>query len=919
MAKSCRATSTELIFVYVAHCTTKHVTFRKYEHFTVLSQHPKTTSFLRISALLFSLFLYVGVALTEAIANAVERVTKDTDFTTLVATKSIGYDIRDSCGDPNTAKSAIYNMNMEKTNYKVNTSDPNPSDIVISSFTNSEVNLLSLLNVEDTPQLSFDKKNARLRKTNDIRATSVKNLISVYPESTMKILALVDIIKSFGFEHVYSIASNTFQGQLGVKTLVDELERSNICKSDPLYINSNKDVVSALKIIVANPLIKAVVVHCNKDAEIELYKQAQIHNVTDRIFLSTQNWHDSQADIKPYAAVVEGMVFVKTIQENDGFKTYLKQLARPYTDKPWLDKLYETVANKDEAEVIVQLVKYSDITSYAFDGVYAVAYALKSKLSSKDPQSLLDSFKGLKFLNHVNGVDIKFTEHLTTIATKFELYNTHGDTEDGFKSLRLGQWNSDSLPPFLRIDNSKISFKNGSKEKPISVCSELCKMGYQRVYNNDKCCWVCEKCPESTVSNITNAKSLRLGQWNSDSLPPFLRIDNSKISFKNGSKEKPISVCSELCKMGYQRVYNNDKCCWVCEKCPESTVSNITNANVCVSCPEGHVAKPDQTECVRYKLERFHLFGGAGAFLIFLIVIGACLCLFGLGIISQNSDHELVKAIGYKMLVYYILGCLICFISPIPLLVGPTVTSCSVYIAIFNIGLTIPFSVLIARSALINSYYDQEGKTSRQGICSFPRAIAISVILLIQILILIVGIAVDPPLTMHNLTDAWNVRYFECSSWASYVFWISFGYNIALSIVGNFLSCNSTKMEENCEELKYILITYCIFYLLGLTEICIFYRAHDDELAGGQGYMCVLFGLGFFMCFIWPKIYIILFRSKEDHKTINREALMRDHEHDHDIHMTTAIHAATGFRGRGVVQMKIKEESIDDVEAETKA
>ena len=846
MAKSCRATSTELIFVYVAHCTTKHVTFRKYEHFTVLSQHLKTTSFLRISALLFSLFLYVGVALTEAIANAVERVTKDTDFTTLVATKSIGYDIRDSCGDPNTAKSAIYNMNMEKTNYKVNTSDPNPSDIVISSFTNSEVNLLSLLNVEDTPQLSFDKKNARLRKTNDIRATSVKNLISVYPESTMKILALVDIIKSFGFEHVYSIASNTFQGQLGVKTLVDELERSNICKSDPLYINNNKDVVSALKIIVANPLIKAVVVHCNKDAEIELYKQAQIHNVTDRIFLSTQNWHDSQADIKPYAAVVEGMVFVKTIQENDGFKTYLKQLARPYTDKPWLDKLYETVANKDEAEVIVQLVKYSDITSYAFDGVYAVAYALKSKLSSKDPQSLLDSFKGLKFLNHVNRVDIKFTEHLTTIATKFELYNTHGDTEDGFKSLRLGQWNSDSQPPFLRIDNSKISFKNGSKEKPISVCSELCKMGYQRVYNNDKCCWVCEKCPESTVSNITNA-------------------------------------------------------------------------NVCVSCPEGHVAKPDQTECVRYKLERFHLFGGAGAFLIFLIVIGACLCLFGLGIISQNSDHELVKAIGYKMLVYYILGCLICFISPIPLLVGPTVTSCSVYIAIFNIGLTIPFSVLIARSALINSYYDQEGKTSRQGICSFPRAIAISVILLIQILILIVGIAVDPPLTMHNLTDAWNVRYFECSSWASYVFWISFGYNIALSIVGNFLSCNSTKMEENCEELKYILITYCIFYLLGLTEICIFYRAHDDELAGGQGYMCVLFGLGFFMCFIWPKIYIILFRSKEDHKTINREALMRDHEHDHDIHMTTAIHAATGFRGRGVVQMKIKEESIDDVEAETKA
>jgi len=769
-----------------------------------------------------------GIAICEGIANAIDRISSDKDFDSLIGTTKIGYDIRDSCGDVTQEKLQFYDMNLEYLAHMKDNSKPKPVSLVVSAFTKASLPSLDLLNIESIPQISYDAQNARLLKDDSIRDDSIKMLVSMYPESTLKVHAIKDIIKNYGFEYVYSVHSNNFQSKESSALLKTELDKIKVCKAAEITLSDMNDVKAAVKTMGANPLIKGVVVICTKEMELELYKEAAAANLNTMIFISSGEWHDDQKSLKAYASVLQGMTFVKLNDQHFNFQTYLEKIAPPYN--AWIGKLADTLGG-DEAEVSVQLSKQTNPAYHAFNAVFAVANALQKKGAD---QKLLDAFKDLQFINPLTVEATTFTDHLTTTKSKFVIYNVHGNSEASFSVIKLGNWDIFSKP--------------------------------------------------------------------------MMQIQNDKVEFKDGSKVKPESVCSATCAMGSKKSYIESTCCWECDKCPVGQISNITNADQCITCSEHKVANLEQSECVKYKLVTFEWFEGVGAFLIFLMVLSACCVLFALGILSQNSGHDVVSVTGYKMLLFYILGCMLLILAPVPLLMTPTVSSCSAYISVFNLGLTIVFSVFFARSQFLNSHYDEEGKLVKTGCSSFPRQVVIGIVVLIQVLIMVIGLAVDPPLTLHNGTDHWDVRYFECSTWASYVFWVGFGYNLALSIVVNFFSCSSTNMQENCAELKYSLITICVFYLLGLMEIVVFYRFVDAELAGGQAVLCELFALCFFFCFLWPKVYTILFRSKEDGTTVQDTPLLEEDE----VHVTTAIHSSAGFKGRGVVQMKIKSESVDE-------
>ena len=74
---------------------------------------------------------------------------------------------------------------------------------------------------------------------------------------------------------------------------------------------------------------------------------------------------------------------------------------------------------------------------------------------------------------------------------------------------------------------------------------------------------------------------------------------------------------------------------------------------------------------------------------------------------------------------------------------------------------------------------------------------------------------------MELKTEVWNIYYLECSNWASVVFWIGFAYNILLSLGGNFLSCSSTQMDERCQELRHVLVSYLVFYVVALLQVSV--------------------------------------------------------------------------------------------------
>ena len=199
--------------------------------------------------------------------------------------------------------------------------------------------------------------------------------------------------------------------------------------------------------------------------------------------------------------------------------------------------------------------------------------------------------------------------------------------------------------------------------------------------------------------------------------------------------------CDQTCQPGTYvvKISNNPNCTTICNPCPEYTITNATNSTRCLKCPQKQVANPGRTKCHSYDLSVYSFARPVG--IITLISLAILVFLIGMAFVVffKNQKHELVLMCGFKSLLLFLVGCLCVVLSQVPLLAQPHVAACSAYIALFNMGLTIIFSVLISRSAYLNSFYGDDNETVRHGCGPSPRVVSIVLLVTVQLLILIIG------------------------------------------------------------------------------------------------------------------------------------------------------------------------------------
>lgn len=588
-----------------------------------------------------------GIAYAESIKLALDQISTSTSYRSLISSSDIGYAIRDSCGDPVVERHVVYEFNRAALAYSNNKTLPKPVDIVLSAFSLDSVKSLHLLNVESIPQISYAQGNAKLMQKTKNQRLAVENMISVYPENTMALQVVIDLVNEFKLQYVHAIFSDDYQGQEASNLMKESLKSGATCNDHFVLTDASLNVTVAE--IKSNPLIKVIVVHCSMDIEKKLYQKLIDEGMSDRIIFTTQDWRSNEATLNTFTPLINGLFYVRPDKDISKFEDHMKAVHRPYTESKWLKVLFESLGGDDtclqakqrdsttekcflaEDNVRVELAKVSHTAVYVYESIYTIAEGL---VQGKD---VLQTVKNLKFVIPFLGRNtVKFNEYLVA-------------------------------------DGTSYSLRNMQKGKSQSVYAGL---------------W--EKIP--------NRESLKLIK--------------AAIQFKNNSKETPVSTCSNDCPLGFVRKFTSEenKCCWECESCPNGTFSNVTNANKCAKPCKGCVAKPDKTGFVKYKVVQFHWFGPLGSFLIFLIVLACCFILLGLGIISQNSDHELIRLSGYNLLCLYLIGCLLLALAPIPLLMPPTMSSCNGFIAVLNIGLTVIFAVMMTRTSYVNGFYDENGK-----------------------------------------------------------------------------------------------------------------------------------------------------------------------------------------------------------------
>jgi len=793
-----------------------------------------------------------GVAIMESIDYALSVIEKDNgEFSKLKV--AFGYDVKDSCNSADRQKEIAYSYSITKAKSPVGVATV---DVVLAPFGKDSLKTLKVLSIENIPQISYAAGNARLVQDKSIPDSDIKLLASVFPNQDNKVLAVADYLEFWNFEHAYLVGSNDAHGRSGLKLLKETLNAKGICSSDPIYHDASSGVSKVLDTISKNPRIRIVVLHCSGEMETKIFEEAEKRNMTDLLFVSTHDWKMKEDKLRKYAEVVDGMVFVNTVAElSTNYKQHIKKLEPPYNG--WLEKLF---------------LQHGGDTKICYDKKLSTIVNNKTK-HCHDARGAMED-------------DLLREKDKAKYAIDAVYAIAHAVFKQGnssfLKSLTKQNFRSS-------ITQNKVNFKDSMSVQSYSF-------SFHSVRGN---------------TNFTMKVKHLKGEWRDEK--NGFELSKRGMRWKGGSKIVPTSMCSDACPMGSVRVYpNGESCCWSCQKCPNGTVSNVTNAKECYRCPLGLTPEPGQKECVPYKKHYFNWFNAMGQFMIFLMVFGLCITLFSLGIYSQNSEHPVMKASGYKIMCFYLIGCAACFLAPIPLLMEPSVKTCSSYIGIFNVALTIPLAVMISKSAKITeNYFDDEGDLIKGTLGSRPRALVILIVLCLQLGIVIAGLFLDPPKTLHMDTDQWDEKFAECSTYISLPFWAAFTYNMVISIICHFLSCSSTKVEANFSELKHIVCCLLWFHLGCIMEISLIYAEKNQRLAQAQAVMCIVFGFFFILNFAVPKVYIILFKTKAD-GTVEDDAsqsLLEDGEKDPKV---TATSHSDGFKHHGIVQMRIKEEVEED-------
>ena len=332
------------------------------------------------------------MALAEAIIDSINRIQNDPKFTSLVSSKTFGYEIHDSCNDPVIERDIAYQFNKIALNYAQNKTASRPVDIVISSFGQGSIKALDILNIENIPQISYSKTNVKLIKEPNQNENSVKRLISSYPEDTGQIEAVIDLIKRFKFQYVYAIFSGEYQSNKGREMFRDEMKKQGICETSFSINEMNiPEIVTKLK---SNTLINVLVIHCSPDFEIKLLFELERQSLTRFIIISTTNWLKSESILKKFPQVTEGMMYLENIKSVEEVQKHYKNIKRPYAERDWVKRLYnynggsETCLLSDvrdstteacwsaEDRVRQQLQSVAKKSVYAYQAVYTIAHAL---------------------------------------------------------------------------------------------------------------------------------------------------------------------------------------------------------------------------------------------------------------------------------------------------------------------------------------------------------------------------------------------------------------------------------------------------------------------------------------------------------------------------------------------------------------
>ena len=755
----------------------------------------------------------------QAMIFAIERINNDTS---LLSNISLGYDIRDYCGNLSKAARLVYKLLTVDTCVNVCQNATRKKAIIslIGPYESSTALFIGgILRMLNFSSISGSATSAELS------SLAYDHIFRTAPSDQFLAKAMVDLVTHFNWSYVAVVGLDNSYGRNGAWAVASEStsRKSTFCIALTRFVRHeslNRSISNIVIQLKQMDNVKVVILWLYGNYQSKFLAEVKRQNLTGRV------WIFSEAPLTS-TLTVEGILesslgFALHEFSDSGFKEYLKDRLVKEKDNrsfpEWNDSTSEIwkllrskkCVHRQIKQCSNNLIKkiYNANVPCIIDAVYAVAHALDifyrnfSHNETKDRRKLQ-----IAYSSDVQKLLGRVSFHGLTGKIKFDRF---GDRASAYYDI----------------------------------------FSFEKVSNGD----------------VESIKMVRKGEWNNSKRNETSLIFHEALNWTTTSGRPPKSECSERCPPGTRKSFTSP-CCWQCLPCLGGTISPSAGSESCSECPSGTMSNQAKTKCVALPSANISYSSASGIVILTFATLGVVVTLLCLAALHKFWNSPIVKASNRELSLVLLLAILsLLSLAFIDVSVS-TNTICMIIYPLRYLTYNFCLSILLVKALLISSAFRVPILTSLE-FTSLPNKAQVGIVIasLTPLLsVLLPWMLLDPPSKKEHIHPK-RYTFNECKAYSSSVgkslFLVTCFYIFFQMLLSSFCAFKIRNIPENFSEAKRIAFSTYIFLF---SLLCY----HPVELCLDGWYVTVvdcvatlLSAYGFLCCLFLPKMYILFFRQE---------------------------------------------------------
>ncbi|ELV12639.1 Vomeronasal type-2 receptor 26 [Tupaia chinensis] len=347
-----------------------------------------------------------------------------------------------------------------------------------------------------------------------------------------------------------------------------------------------------------------------------------------------------------------------------------------------------------------------------------------------------------------------------------------------------------------------------------------------------------------------------------------LVINEEMINWPVSFKEAPESVCSHSCAPGFQKVPQEGRpvCCFICVLCPESDISNQTNAKQCVQCPAQEYPNSERTHCLSKPVTFLDFEDALGTAMACIALCFFILTAIVLGIFVKHRDTPIVKANNQTLSFILLISLLLCFLCSLLFIGHPNPATCIFQQVTFGLVFTVAVSTVLAKTITVILAFRamNPGRTMRCLLFSGASSSVIPICSLIQMIICGIWLGTSPPfIDIDSHSEPRNL-IIMCNKGSVTAFYCVLGYLGFLALVSFTMAFLARNLPNTFNEAKFLTFSMLVFCSVWVTFVPVYLSTKGKFMVSVEIFSILASSAGLLGCIFAPKCYVILIRPDKN-------------------------------------------------------